>query len=169
MGNYSKKDQMKITTLNYSESIETIQPNGLKKWVGLDIKAELEEGEEDKAATIELKKRLDENIKAANPWINVFINPSITDFNTGKSITAPIPDIQVDKRIPVLIEDINNCTVLDKKNSLGVQVGLVAYYDMVQGNEELKAAYELRKSQLVKIESESIIERTEALIKDKQS
>jgi hypothetical protein len=56
----------------------------------------------------------------------------------------------VDKRIAAIIQDINQCTAIDEKNGLGVQVGLLSFAEVASKNPEIKAAYDLKLLQLQK-------------------
>ncbi len=63
------------------------------------------------------------------------------------TVIRPTVEDSTDKRIDVLIQDINDCNVLDEKNSLGVQVGLLGFEKMASSHPELKAAYDLKLKQ----------------------
>lgn len=56
-----------------------------------------------------------------------------------------------DKTLQGIIEDIGNCTVLDEKNSIGVQVGLLAYEEIAMKYPEVWAVYAQKVEELTKI------------------
>lgn len=69
----------------------------------------------------------------------------------GKPITysgeVPVQQIQ-DRRINDLIGDIIACTEIDKKNGVGVQVGLLAYKSACNDDPRIKAAYDKKLKSL---------------------
>lgn len=68
---------------------------------------------------------------------------------SGKPITIEqVREEPVDKRIAVIIQDIMDCQVIDEKNGIGVQVGLLGFEKMCSTHPELKAAYDSRLKQL---------------------
>ena len=80
------------------------------------------------------------------------INPNLEEMR-GTVITPADPkytEEQVDKRVAILIQDINNCEVLDEVNGLGVQVGLLGFAKMVSAHPELQKAYDNRLKELSK-------------------
>lgn len=88
----------------------------------------------------------------------------IDEFKKGKSLLVeaygelaepnlvPISEAlgitQVDKRIETIIADINECTAIDSKTGLGVQIGLIAYRDAADSDPRILAAYDLKMIQL---------------------
>lgn len=62
--------------------------------------------------------------------------------------TRTIEESPVNSTIKGIIEDIQACTVVDEKNSLGVQVGLLAYEPVVAQNPELQDTYDQKLKEL---------------------
>ncbi len=72
-----------------------------------------------------------------------------THYFNGLQVTYPIsPTESVDKRVQAIIEDINQCTAIDEKNHLQIQIGLIAYEDAANQNPIIKASYDLKMKQL---------------------
>lgn len=68
---------------------------------------------------------------------------------SGSPITIEqVREEPADKRIAVIIQDIMDCQVIDEKNGIGVQVGLLGFEKMCSTHPELKSAYDLRLKQL---------------------
>jgi hypothetical protein len=85
----------------------------------------------------------DETAESVEKWLpNPFKTNTITPIE-DKTDT-------VDKRIAVLIRDIENTDVLDEVNGLGVQVGLLGFAKMVSAHPDLQAAYDKRLKELTK-------------------
>lgn len=65
--------------------------------------------------------------------------------------TKQVEDEPINTRIQTLINDINNCTVVDEINAFGAQVGLIAFEGAANSNEEIRVAYDFRMKQLLTI------------------
>lgn len=92
---------MKITKAIYSESIE-LWVLGATRWRKVALEAELEDGEDEVKATIELKKKVDEIHKLNN--VDIFS-------------TVPIPSKKTDHvvdRMKVLLESATSRAELNK-------------------------------------------------------
>ena len=142
---------MKFEKISYSESIETVNAFGTKKWFKsgteiTDINGEVQR------ATILAKEYVSDTIKQS-----LTDNPSYvadpTTFTSKTNYTPPtyipLPDIQVDKvSDPSTTEqDIKNCT------NIGV---LESYQFIVRGNQKLQDIYdrimmELKFKQAIKL------------------
>lgn len=118
---------MRVKTISYSESRESVDPIGLKSWKKLGMEAEIEEGDILATSVAVLKEYvkgmiLDEGeVKETVGYIDELPNyrsPSIAEPNEPK--------------IGITTEDINSC--LEKKV-------LESYKFVVKGKPELEKAY----------------------------
>ena len=133
---------MKQGTVKFSK--EFITPIGLKEWAGIEYPVDFEKDDIQEAfnyAKGEVMKS-----QASSPG-----------FPDNSIPPGPPPVIQVQQqeiRIGVLIEDIMSCKEL---------VVLDSYRLMVKGNDELTAAYNKRRSEIVGAEVNEIIKKTDSL------
>lgn len=68
---------------------------------------------------------------------------------------SPVTIVQVegdiiDKRVQEIIHDLNQCTEIHSIGQFGVEIGLIAYEDAANSNEEIMTAYQLKLKQLSK-------------------
>lgn len=122
---FSKEEKIK-----YTESIETIMPNGLKRWIKIKVSGK---GFTIEQAVTDAKTKFDKalNVVLSNPSPT----PSITDYNTGP---YGAEEQQVDRRIGVLAEDIISCQDLKTLET----------YKYLLGNNDLLEAYNQRYKEL---------------------
>ena len=83
--------------------------------------------------------------------LRVFVNEYFTKHApTEEQRGTQVRDIvePMDKRIAVIIEDIQGCDVLDVKNAIGVQVGLLGYAVLAKTHPDIEAAYLKRLEEL---------------------
>jgi hypothetical protein len=135
---------MKQGTVKFSK--EFITPIGLKEWVTLEWSVDEPFDEKKAMETFSKVKEFVLNYQVSSP---VFPDNSIPP--------GPPPVIQVQQqeiRIGVLIEDIMSCKELAVLDS---------YRLMVKGNDELSAAYNKRRSEIVGAEVNEIIKKTDSL------
>ena len=74
--------------------------------------------------------------------------------------TAPLEEMRgmverdvlpsLDVTILAVIEDLKKCTVIDQKNSFGVQVGLLSYKEMAEKFPDIQKAYDIKFFELTK-------------------
>jgi hypothetical protein len=103
------------------------------------MEATLQPGDTPEQCLTELKQRLDNWFWETHPELSSQRGSTITDV---KEVPA------VDARLLEIIQDIENSTVIDQKNGIGVQVGLLAYEKMASGYPELQAAYDKKMDEL---------------------
>lgn len=146
--NLKKLPIVKEEKIKYTESIETIMSNGLKRWIKIKVSGK---GLGIEEAATDAKTKFDKalNVVLSNPSPT----PSITDYNTGESIEEKqIRALKSsvdheDARINGFITDINACTQIDIKNQFGVQVGLLSFEHLTR-NSKIKEAYENKLKEL---------------------
>jgi hypothetical protein len=124
---------MKYITLTVGKSQN---PNTGEHWWKAD--ATVSVGEDETAESVFYKVQSDIEKWLPNPFKTNTITPIEDKTDT------------VDKRIAVLIRDIENTDVLDEVNGLGVQVGLLGFAKMVSAHPDLQAAYDKRLKELTK-------------------
>jgi hypothetical protein len=125
---------MKTITIGYSESREYINEYGLKSW---------------KKSSIEVDPEND-TPEDADKYAKSFVNNSLHSPET--QAPPALPDVQVDNNgnaMEAIIRDIEACTEIDKKNNIGVQVGLLAY-EHLTATPRIKTAYDKRLKELQK-------------------
>lgn len=111
---------MNVSKISYSQSRESVNSIGLKRWDKVGVEAELHDGDIYEQCFTELKKEVDGFYNSINP-------PSPYEH-----INVYSPEIQVEKPIGVTIDDINSCG--DKKV-------LETYKFLIKGKPDLEAAY----------------------------
>lgn len=123
--------------INYSESIETIQPNGLKRWVRAELSATINEHESVFKGWQELKDD-----------VQAFLKPSMVPIE--EALQGVLPEVQID-RTPVekrqLLLDIDSATCLRLPDGKG---GLLQWQHVVKGDKELEAAFNQKHDELKK-------------------
>lgn len=95
--------------------------------------------EDAETETLKLKDRLEEMAKKFGA------SPRQVSIAEALPVEKPIAN-----RADVLINDIHACTEIDRRNSVGVQVGLLAYEHASKSDPRIKAAYDLKMIQLKK-------------------
>lgn len=132
---------MVIDRIGRDKSYEMLSGYGLKVWDKISVSGTISEGEDIHQAYRELDK-----------IIEVTHDETLTQIDLYRGThTRTIPEQEqqnpIDLTIQGIIQDINACTVVDEKNGLGVQVGLVAY-------EQLATQYPLvQEAYLAKLQS----------------
>lgn len=138
---------MTPTTINYSESVETVMPNGLKRWRKLEIGGTIADGESFELASVDAQARLhsafkaQDSMKPASTWEGSLSDLKMTDFNTGEPAVVQVEKQGEDQRIGVLVADINSCTELKV---------LESYKILAKTKPELQEAYNLKLKELSK-------------------
>lgn len=94
------------------------------------------------------KKLVEESFKALNPHLSAVPDGQGFDARFYSQSSARASE-QVDTVIGI-ISDLNKCTVIDEKNSLGVQVGLLSYESTANSDPRIKEAYEAKLAELSK-------------------
>lgn len=134
---------MKITTIQHSNSKEYFQLNGLKEWKGFIVTVELGEGEDP-------HKAKDELVTTMESWHNKLSN-SPQYSNTGSSYAGAMDGSgareAINPTIDHIIDDLNQCTAIDSKNGLGVQLGLIAFEHLC-ATPRIKEAYDKKLKEL---------------------
>jgi predicted DNA-binding ArsR family transcriptional regulator len=105
--------------------------------------------------SIELSGTLEENEDVMNAYTQLYNmakelhHSQNKEFyeQTGTHVRDVAQKVSLEDAI---INDINNCTVIDEKNSIGVQVGLLAYEELASKNPIIKAQYDLMYQKLKK-------------------
>jgi hypothetical protein len=125
---------------------------GHDDWRGMRLILDGEEGETPKELMNRTRQELDE-------WF-------FANFGGGliaqQIIPTIIPEIPVEKVVPegermqIIIADIEKCTTIPKPE------GIDSYYSLAKQHPSVMAAYEKRKSELVKKETAEILAATEA-------
>ncbi len=108
-------------------------------WDRLDIQVTVQPGESPEEVHQEATQLLDKLLKITesdSPVTHVMDRSWIREEDT------------IDKRVQAIIEDINQCTAIDEKNHLQIQIGLIAYEDAANQNPIIKASYDLKMKQL---------------------
>lgn len=134
---------MKQGTVKFSK--EFITPIGLKEWIGIELQYDME---------TECAQDVITNAREIITGWHKSSNPGIPDTSIP---TGPPPIIQVQQqeiRIGILVEDIMSCKELAVLDS---------YRLMVRGSEELTAAYNKRRSEIVGTEVNELIRRADEL------
>lgn len=137
---------MTVTTIQYSESHESITPEGLKKWNKIGLEANVAEGENVVDCYKELQGKIREMRMSTGEMLSLDaeIMKQAEYRERFNNIMYPHPK---ESRIQSIIQEINNCTSLDEKNKYGQQIGLLAYEQAAKDNEEVGAAYESKLQQ----------------------
>lgn len=114
---------MQIKTITASESIETIQPNGLKKWKKTEMTAEIPEYEDAEVQTLMLHQKVEAtNLKAAN------VSPSWNRYE--EPIPTVIPEINLEKdRVEILIDNAENLVELLNYQKDADKYGLTGHWN----------------------------------------
>jgi hypothetical protein len=136
-----KKQTMKQGTVKFSK--EFITTIGLKEWVSVELEYDM---------ATECPRDVLTNAKEI---VTQWHQASSPGFPDNSIPPGPPPIIQVqqqDIRIGVLVEDIMSCKELAVLDS---------YRLMVKGNDELTAAYNKRRSEIVGAEVDDICKKTE--------
>jgi len=96
----------------------------------------------------------DENPEIALQRLAILVNElhsatiaTLEEYKGTKTVTV---ETTINTTIQAMIDDINNCTVVDEKNGLGVQVGLLAYEPITNQFPEIKEAYDNKLQSLQK-------------------
>jgi len=127
---------MKIDRINYSESIECINPiTGLKNWKKMEMGAELSEGEDHQEAAMQLKEEVLKAIGISSDTEN----PVHQYDGSGKFIINKKEPEEI--RIGLFAEDINSCKDMET---------LKGYRLLVKGKPELQKAYDNKLKELSK-------------------
>lgn len=89
-------------------------------------------------------------LREMNKLTEAYHAETLTQLESQRgTIVRDMPEVnQVDATVKGIIEDIGNCTVVDEINSLGVQVGLLAYESMTAQYPEIKEAYDKKLKEL---------------------
>lgn len=100
---------MRIVTINCSESIETILPNGLKRWKKTEWAVNIEEHEDAELKSFEIHNRLEAvnravvNMQPASTWEGTLSEAEYKSFAPER---IPTPIINLEKeRVEILIDN----------------------------------------------------------------
>src|SRR5690349_6701406 len=120
---------MKIKTIAYSKSVETLYGYGLKKWDKFGCEVEIEEGDNPENAAI-----------LAKQFVNEQLYKELSDQESMKGTTVKdiTPEEPVDS-IQSVINEINACNTLEELRHCWL---------MSKGNLTLSAAYKEKEKQL---------------------
>lgn len=122
---------MNITTISYSESIETFTDIGLHKWKKYGLEATLEEGESDVEASKELEKK-----------VSSFLSNQPPD-----SVSTPTTQIKKEPKEQAIDSQIEELTVSVIQSCLDLPT-LESYRLLVVKDRELKEAYDKKFDEL---------------------
>lgn len=124
---------MTITTISYKKVFPI--SSFCTEHIGLE--ASLDDKENPEEALNKLKVMVDTLHAETLTQLDLYRGTKVVD------VAEP-----VDKTIQGIIQDINACTVIDEKNGLNVQVGLMAYEGMAADYPEIKDAYDKKLKEL---------------------
>lgn len=125
---------MKAKNISYSESVESVNEFGLKRWRKSSIEVDPE----------------NDTPEDADTFAKSFVKSSLSTPVTIEQI----PEVQrrevvkSPNTIEAFIADINACNSVDEKNILGVQVGLISFKELSSMNPKLQEAYDNRLKEL---------------------
>jgi hypothetical protein len=140
---------MTPTSINYSESIETVMPNGLKRWRKLEISGTIQEGESFPLAAVDAQAKLQAGFKAqdsmkpASTW-----EGSLSECNLSPYPSSQPPKDDREERVQIFLKEIRECVHIDEKNGYGYQIGLLSYEHLCKEDPRIEEAYNLKLKEL---------------------
>lgn len=86
--------------------------------------------------------------KEMNKITDAYHLETLTQLDLYRGTQTVTVETTINTTIQAMIDDINNCKVVDEKNGLGVQVGLLAYEPLTTQFPEIKEAYDTKLNEL---------------------
>lgn len=126
---------MKTKSVSYSKSIEKVNSMGLKSWEKFGVEVDLEPGNTETEAIIHAKAV----VEAAHQMGR---DEEGKEYSLIREIMQFAPKEAEENRISVIINDLQQCQVIDERSPWGAQIGLIAFQDVAKSHPDIQAAYD---------------------------